>query len=76
MTSSSPQDELCGWFVLLVGATGFVLTILGLILTNGLLVLVGVVFVVACIMGEELSHFHVGRGRVTMRARARPGRRR
>jgi hypothetical protein len=70
-------EDAKGWFILTVGALGLVLTVLGLVLgeRDGM-VAIGVIFVVACIMGEGLSHFAVGRGQLTMRSRTKPSSRR
>ncbi len=69
-------DDAKGWFILAVGALGMVLTVVGLVLNRDGMAAIGVIFVVACIMGEGLSHFAVGKGQLTMRSRAKPSSRR
>ncbi len=59
-------------FTLIVGVLGLVLTVLGLFIDDVSAIFVGVVFVVAAVMGEGLSHFAVGRGRLIMKSRAKP----
>jgi len=63
-------------FILIVGVLGLVLTVLGLSIHDVSALFVGVVFVVAAVMGEGLSHFAVSRGRLIMKSRARPPARR
>lgn len=63
-------------FILIVGVLGLVLTVLGLFINDVSAIFVGVVFVVASVMGEGLSHFAVGRGRLIMKSRAKPTARR
>jgi hypothetical protein len=47
-------------FILVVGVLGLVLTVVGLFTDNVGAGAAGVIFVVASIMGEGLSHFAVG----------------
>ncbi len=59
-------------FILVVVVLGLVLSVVGLIIHDLGVTVVGVIFVVACVMGEGLSHFAVGSGRLTMKSRAKP----
>lgn len=63
-------------FILIVGLLGLVLTVLDLFIGDVSAIFVGVVFVVAAVMGEGLSHFAVGRGRLIVKSRAKPTARR
>jgi hypothetical protein len=77
MSGKQPSfDDLRGVFILIVGVVGLVLAVYGLLRSNGLAAVMGMVFVVASIMGEGLSHFAIARGRLTMSSRARPTSRR
>ncbi len=77
MSRKSPSvDELRGIFILVVGVFGLILTVYGLLRRDSGAAAIGVIFVVASIMGEGLSHFAVGKGRLTMTSRAKPTSRR
>ncbi len=56
--------------IIVAGATGLVLSVIGLIIGRPWWAIVGVIFVVAFLMGENLSHFSLSRSRVSMRSRA------